>query len=118
MATLQLLLASRGIYRSCELADVLECSRQMAQTYWRGFIWRREARTGARVQVPVRLGREVATRLATRLDLALEDLLRAEPGPGLVDRQPARHHRRQWPRVLEVRTGHPGGRRKVGPRPP
>src|SRR5882724_5942915 len=79
--TLQALLASRGIYRPRDLAQVMEWSRQLAHVYWRGWTRRRRTPDGPLERVPVRLGREAATRLAGRLDLAIEDVLRAEPAP-------------------------------------
>lgn len=114
MDTLQEVLASRGIIRPCELAEILECSRQMAQTYWRGRIWRRDPQTGERREVPVRMGREVATRLAARLDLPLKLLLLTPADPISEVKRGRRHGPlpRRHKNILE-RRGPRGGRRLV-----
>ena len=65
--TLQALLASRGIYRPRDLAQVMEWSRQLAHVYWRGWTRRRRTPDGPLERVPVRLGREAATRLAEQI---------------------------------------------------
>lgn len=129
MATLQALLACRGVTRPCELAEVLECSRQMGSVYWQGGIWRRDRKHKTRQWVPLRLGREVATRLATRLDLPVKALLLAtwDPPQALSKLTRPPEARRPVVATLEPRTregGGPGvGRRRVavthlGPRQP